>query len=94
MFRPEDIELLRSKLKNNYRSPVKVLVDETGYTRTTISKFFNHHHVNPETGKLIYRIGTRLIQKAEEEKNSLVQNLKDSVSGKTPHGKQASLNLQ
>ena len=93
MFTQEDIELLKSQLRDCYSNYIEMLVEKTGLTRPTISKFFNNKNVRPSTKELIYKTGFSLISQKRDEEKSLTRDLRRIAKGESLEGVQSKLNI-
>lgn len=54
-----------------YEKPIEVLKEETGTSRSTISKFFNNKKIKAFTRSFLYRTCIALITKKLEEEEEL-----------------------
>ncbi len=93
MYTKEEIELLKNQLLACYGNYIEIIIKETGISRPTVSKFFNHRPINPKNQILIYRTGCELVQQRRQEDKDLVKNLKKMAKDHSTNGQQSSLNL-
>lgn len=73
MFSNEKINELCNEMKKYVDYPISTLMQLTNLGRTTVSKFYNGHHVMPSTAAKLYTAGHKYINKLkiELEKNKI-----------------------
>ncbi|MEO9870398.1 MAG: hypothetical protein ABJQ69_03785 [Ekhidna sp.] len=93
MFTHHDVELLKKALSERYSNFIQIIVDQSGLTRNTVSKFFNFKKVRPSNQEIIYTLGKNLLEENVIRRNSLKKEVRNLAQGEIEEGKQASLNL-
>lgn len=93
MFTPEDVELLKKALSGRYSNFIGLIVNKSGLTRPTVSKFFNNRKIKPSNQELIYNTGKNLLEENVIKRNSLTKEVRDLANGQIEEGKQITLNL-
>lgn len=93
MFTPHDVELLKTALSARYSNFMQLIVDQSGLTRNTVSKFFNNRKIKPSNQELIYVTGKNLLEENVIKRNSLTKEVRNLAKGEIEEGKQTVLNL-
>ena len=84
MFSKKEVSQLKSQLSIYHSDYIKKIIDETNLSRPTISKFFNHKEIKPDTQLMIYESSVKMIKEKKEELKKLSQSLKEIIHGESP----------
>lgn len=77
MYLQEEIRAITSKMTKLYDNPITIITKESGFSRPTVSKFYNLHPLKPSSIEKLYDVCLELIEKKETKRN---QSLKKEHS--------------
>ncbi|WP_339625396.1 hypothetical protein [uncultured Winogradskyella sp.] len=85
MYLQEEIKAITSKLAKLYDSPITIITKESGYSRPTVSKFYNLHPLKPSSIEKLYDVCLELIEKKEKKRNQSLQKEHSLLKGVKPN---------
>lgn len=66
MITKEEITTLLTQLKLYLDNPITSISKRVGISRTTVSRFFNHHSVKSSTARQIVEAGFKMVHEGEQ----------------------------
>lgn len=66
MYLHKEIKTVIIKMGKLYDSPINLLVEKSGFSRPTVSKFFNYQEIKPSSIQKIYELCLDLIEAKDE----------------------------
>jgi len=69
MYLQEEIKAITGKMTKLYDNPITVITEESGFSRPTVSKFYNLQSLRPGNIEKLYDTCLELIEKKEKKRN-------------------------
>jgi hypothetical protein len=92
MYLQEEIRAITGKMAKLYDSPITIITKESGFSRPTVSKFYNLQALKPSSIEKLYDVCLDLIEKKEKKRKQSLQKEHSLLNGVKP-AIQTSLNV-
>ena len=84
MYLQEEIRAITNKMAKLYDNPITIITRESGFSRPTVSKFYNLHPLKPSSIEKLYDVCLELIEKKEKKRNRSIKKENSMLNAVKP----------
>ena len=85
MYLQEEIRAITNKMAKLYDNPITIITRESGFSRPTVSKFYNLHPLKPSSIEKLYDVCLELIEKKEKKRNLSIKKEHSMLNAVKPN---------